>query len=38
MKRVEALIICRYYEAGIHHATLEFENEKGTCKMECCAD
>ena len=25
-------------EAGIHHATLEFENEKGTCKMECCAD
>lgn len=24
--------------AGIHHATLEFENEEATCKMECCAD
>lgn len=24
--------------AGIHHVTLEFENEEATCKMECCAD
>lgn len=25
-------------EAGIHHATLEFEDEKTTCCKECCED
>ena len=25
-------------EAGIHHATLEFEDERATCCKECCED
>ncbi|WP_153260294.1 MULTISPECIES: hypothetical protein [Bacteroides] len=25
-------------EAGIHHATLEFEDERSTCCEECCED
>ena len=25
-------------EAGIHHATLEFEDERATCSNECCED
>ena len=25
-------------EAGIHHATLEFEDERTTCCKECCED